>query len=116
LLGKWKIAATCLGRNREDPRHCNVVVNRVIARDAKRGRLFYREGLDSLENPSHPQHQPIRVASFLAEQELSALGFQVLLADSTRELAGDGFEINFWGEKTVTGRKAMTKVYELVVA
>lgn len=51
-----------------------------------------------------------------ARLEAIARPNQVLLADTTRELAHEGFEINFLGEKAVTGRKAMTKVYELIVA
>jgi class 3 adenylate cyclase len=55
------------------------------------------------------------VVNVAARLEGIARPNQVLLADSTKELAEDAFEINYLGEKAVTGRKAMTKVYELVV-
>lgn len=56
------------------------------------------------------------VVNVAARLEAIARPNQVLLADSTRDLADDEFEINFLGEKTVTGRRTMTKVYELVVS
>ena len=56
------------------------------------------------------------VVNVAARLEAIARPNQVLLADSTWDLAKDDFEINFLGEKAVTGRQAMTKVYELVVA
>lgn len=55
------------------------------------------------------------VVNVAARLEAIARPNQVLLGDSTREAAGDAFEIQFLGEKAVTGRKAMTKVFELVV-
>lgn len=56
------------------------------------------------------------VVNVAARLEALARPNQVLLADATQELANEGFEIQYLGEKAVTGRKAMTKVYELVVA
>jgi len=55
------------------------------------------------------------VVNVAARLEAIARPNQVLLGDATRESAGDAFEIQFLGEKAVTGRKAMTKVFELVV-
>jgi adenylate cyclase len=55
------------------------------------------------------------VVNVAARLEAIARPNQVLLADATRESVGDAFEIEFLGEKAVTGRKAMTKVFELVV-
>lgn len=55
------------------------------------------------------------VVNVAARLEAIARPNQVLLGDATRETAGEGFEIQFLGEKAVTGRRAMTKVFELVV-
>lgn len=55
------------------------------------------------------------VVNVAARLEAIARPNQVLLADATRELAQDAFDIHFLGEKAVTGRRAMTKVYELIV-
>lgn len=56
------------------------------------------------------------VVNVAARLEAIARPNQVLLADTTREMAQEKFEIHFLGERAVTGRKALTKVYELIVS
>lgn len=55
------------------------------------------------------------VVNVAARLEAIARPNQVLLAEATRDLADDEFEIAYLGEKLVTGRKSTTKVYELIV-
>lgn len=56
------------------------------------------------------------VVNVAARLEAIARPNQVLLAEATREMAREDFEIHYLGERAVTGRKAVTKVYELMVS
>jgi class 3 adenylate cyclase len=54
------------------------------------------------------------VVNVAARLEAIARPNQVLVAEATYEQAGDAFELTLLGERALTGRKATTRVYELV--
>jgi class 3 adenylate cyclase len=56
------------------------------------------------------------VVNVAARLEAVARPNQVLVAEATRALAGDAFEMRLLGERALTGRQATTKVFELVTA
>ncbi|UQA58634.1 adenylate/guanylate cyclase domain-containing protein [Polyangium aurulentum] len=56
------------------------------------------------------------VVNVAARLEAVARPNQVLVAEATRALAGDAFELRLLGERALTGRQATTKVFELVTA
>lgn len=53
------------------------------------------------------------VVNVAARLEAIAAPNEVLVAGSTQELAGEDFDLFFLGERTLTGRKQVTRVYRL---